>query len=226
MKYFEKFPSMLYTLDDNRKEFKVVKNIFVKIKMLKEILDNADLFYDYQLKEGDNPWIIAHKLYGDPNRYWIVMFGNELIDPYYDLPLPYMAFDNYLKDKYGSLANALDEFSRYEKRTTITTNKNGMIYSQQYSAALSEKTYDFDTKQIVTNTLPTANTPILTISTDSVTIPDADGINVTITTVVEHVYVDSYTDENLINETKRTIKLIKPEYASRIEEEFKKLLKN
>lgn len=226
MKYFEKFPSILYTLDDNRKDFKAVKNIFVKIKLLKEILDNADLFYDYQMKEGDNPWIIAHKLYSDPDRYWMVMFANELIDPYYDPPLQYMSFDNFIADKYGSIANSMSTFSHYEKRTTITTDKNGVIDTQTYTTGLSEKAYDFDTGTIVTNTLPTVNTPILVISTDSTTIPDADGIDVVITTTVEHVYVDAYTQENNDNEAKRTIKLIKPEYASRVEEELKNLLKN
>lgn len=225
MRYFEKFPNILYTLDDDRKDFKSVKNLFVKIKMLKEVLENADLFYEYPMKEGDNPWVIAHKLYGDVNRYWMVMFANERIDPYYDEPLPYMAFESYLKDKYGSIANAQNTFSAYLKRTTITTDKNGLINKQEYITPISEYSYDYTTGQVVANVLPTQGNPIVTVSTDTTSIPDADGIPVSITTKVEHIYRDAYTFEDELNESKRTIKLIRPEYASAIEQEFKDLLK-
>ena len=49
--------------------------------------------------------------------------------------------------------------------------------------------------------------------------------NAEITTKVDHIYRDAYTMEDEANEARRTIKLIRPEFASAIEQEFKDLLK-
>lgn len=224
MKIFAPYNNILYTLDDNNVEFKSVKNIFTKIKFVREILDNADLYYTYEMKESDTPEVIAHKLYGDPNRYWIVMFTNEMLDPYYDTALKYRSFDNYIIDKYGSQSVASTTLHHYEKKTTVTTNKNGMIDSQVYRTTLSEKKYDFSTGMIGDTTLPSVGSSLTISDTDTI-INDADGIPVTINTKVEHVWVSAYDWELEQNEAKRKIKLVKPEYVGLIEKEFKDLLK-
>ena len=186
MKYFSNFGTILYTLSNNKTDFKNVTNVFTKIKFVKEILDNSDLFYKYDMNEGDTPEIIAHKLYGDANRYWIVLLANQIIDPYYDVPLKYQSFDNYIVDKYGSIANCQAQLHHHEKQVTVKTDKNGAIDSQMYITELNEYSYNHVTNSIVPNTLANMNTPSITISTESVLIPDNDGINVAITTTTTH----------------------------------------
>ena len=224
MNYFSNFGQILYTLDSNLVDFKSVTNIFTKVKFVKEVLNNSQLFYTYDMNEGDTPEIIAHKLYGDPNRYWMVMFANEYIDPYYDVPLKYQAFDNYLTDKYGSIANAQSQIHHHEKQVTVNTNKNGAIDNQMYITELTSSYYDNSTNSILPNTLATLNTPIIPISTESILIPDSDGINVDITVTTNHVAVTVYDYEVSVNENKRNINVVDADFAGRIETEFANLL--
>lgn len=225
MKIFQYYPTMDYALDANNLDFKKVKNIFTKIKFVKEVLDNADMFYRYEMRDLDTPEIIADKIYGDSNRYWLILLANEMIDPYFDTPLKYQSFDNYVITKYGSLEAAQSSLHHYEKQVTVTTNKNGLITSQEYKTELSEKMYDFDSGSIITLTLPTLENPIIEYSNSTVAIEDTDGIDVLITTKTNFVYVSNYDFEVQTNENKRIIKLIKPEYVGAIEQQFESLLK-
>ena len=93
-----------------------------------------------------------------------------------------------------------------------------------YITELNEYSYNHVTNSIVPNTLANMNTPSITISTESVLIPDNDGINVAITTTTTHNAINSYDYEVSTNEDKRSINLIKPEYAGLIENEFGTLL--
>jgi hypothetical protein len=227
MSYFQPFPSITYSLDNENQQFKQVKNIFARVKLLKEVLDNADMFYTYEMKESDTPEIIAHKLYGSAHRYWMVLFANEVIDPYYGVPLKYQSFDNFIISKYGSIENAQDTIAVYRKKTTVTTNKNGLINSQTYTTELTDMYYDYATGSIVTiEFMPDISNPIISVSSNTVTIADYDGIDISITTAVEYLAITSYDYEVEQNESKRTIKILKPEYVGLIENEFDQLFKN
>lgn len=221
MKYFSRFKNIQYTLDDDRSNFKSVKNIFTKVKFIQEVLENTDLYYEYQSKESDNPEIIASKLYKDPNRYWMIMMGNAKIDPYFDVPLKRKSFENYLIQKYGSIETSKTQLHSYEKITEITTNRNGLKDTKIYTAQLNEKTYNQSTKSIENNTLPTLSNPILVIETKQENI---DGVD--ITTVIKHVFVTAYEHELRVNESKREVRLLRPNLVSRVEQEFKTLLRN
>jgi hypothetical protein len=227
MKYFQAFPALTYSLDNSNLEFKQVKNIFARVKLIKEILDNSDLFYSYDMQESDTPEVIAHKLYGSANYYWLVLFANSTIDPYYGVPLKYKSFDNFIISKYGSIEIAQSQIEVYRKKVTVTTNKNGLINSQEYLTELTEQYYDYSTGNIETVPfMPTIGQPIISVSSDTETIPDHDGIDIVITTVVEYLAITSYDYEVEQNESKRTIKLMKPEYIGFITNEFDHLFKS
>ena len=214
----------MYSLDNDNLEFKNVKNIFTKIKFVREILENRDLYYPYEMKEGDTPEIIAHKLYNDPNRHWIVCFANQILDPYYDFPLSYESFKNYIVDKYGSESTAKTTLHHYESQNIITTNKNGLIDSQTYTTELANNTYNFSTGEIESVSLPAILDIPVSMGTTTSIIPDYDNINITITNQTYYLAVSCYEYENGVNEAKRKINLIKPEYVGSIETEFKKLM--
>lgn len=228
MKLFQYYPTIEYALDSKNLDFKKVKNVFTKIKFLKEILENSDMFYRYEMRDMDTPEIIADKIYGDSNRYWLILLANEIIDPYFGVPLKYQSFDNYLIRKYGSIEDAQNSLHHYEKQVTVTTNKNGLINSQEYKTELTTKMYDFETGTIIDldnlGYLPTLGNPIFEYSTSSVVIEDTDGVDVIVTTQTNFVYVTNYDYEVQANEDKRIIKLIKPEYVNLIETEFQNLL--
>jgi hypothetical protein len=225
MKYFQRFPTISYALDDNNRDFKQVKNIFARVHFVKEALSNSDLYYSYDMKESDNPEVVAHKLYDDPNRYWIIMLGNNITDPYYGTPLKNQSLDNYIIDKYGSISTAQSTLHHYEKQVTVSTNKNGVIDSQTYKTEITEQYYSDANSAIETiTTLPTLNNPVVA-DTQTVSIDDYDNTPVTITTTTEYVFVTQYDYEIDTNEQKRTVNLMKQEYIVNIEDEFSRLMK-
>ena len=171
------------------------------------------------MKDSDNPEVIAHKLYDDPNRYWMVMFANNLIDPYYDVPLDYGELDAYVEYTYGSVANAQSEIHHYERRTELVTNNNGITDTKEYVQELQQKSFDYSTGTVVTNTLPTLGTSPITVSTSTETID-----NVIITKTVKDYAISKYDYVLTENEKKRTVNLIRSEFVQQIENEFKQLL--
>ena len=219
MKYFSNFGSLNYSLDDNDLEFKLIKNPLTRVRVVKDVLENIQIFYQYQMKDSDNPEVIAHKLYNDPNRYWMVMFANNLIDPYYDFPLDYSELDAYVEYTYGSVANAQSEIHHYERRTELVTNDNGITDTKEYVQELQQKSFDYSTGTVVTNTLPTLATSPITVSTSTETID-----NVIITKTVKDYAISKYDYELTENEKKRTVNLIRNEFVQQIETEFKTLL--
>lgn len=219
MKYFSNFGSLNYSLDDNDLEFKLIKNPLTRVRVVKDVLENIQIFYQYQMKDSDNPEVIAHKLYDDPNRYWMVMFANNLIDPYYDVPLDYGELDAYVEYTYGSVANAQSEIHHYERRTELVTNDNGITDTKEYVQELQQKSFDYSTGTVVTNTLPTLGTSPITVSTSTETID-----NVIITKTVKDYAISKYDYVLTENEKKRTVNLIRSEFVQQIENEFKQLL--
>ena len=52
-KYFETFPKLLYDID-NTKNFKLVTDIFRRIKVREQLKDNAALFSTYDVPSGEH----------------------------------------------------------------------------------------------------------------------------------------------------------------------------
>lgn len=220
MEYFSYFPKLNYSLDNNDIEYKQVTDLLTRVRFVREVLQNIKIFYEYDYSDSDSPEIIANKLYDDPNRYWMVLFANDMADPYYDVPLTNSDLDAYIVYKYGSLANASSEIHHYERRTKIVTNKDGIINEHEYVVELQERSYDFETNTIVTNTLPTLASPIV-VSSETTEVAN-DGVNIT-TTVTDYA-ISKYDHEVNINEDKRKIRLVRSLSVEDIEKQFKSLL--
>jgi hypothetical protein len=83
---FEKYPLIQYDIDGSGNTRTVI-DILQRVK-IRDVLKNDYLvFYTYQVKDGETPEIIAHKLYGSTQYHWIVLYCNDIVDPYYDWPM-------------------------------------------------------------------------------------------------------------------------------------------
>lgn len=102
MNYFKNFPNILYLFDiGGRQELRVMKDIVLNIRFIREVVNNVSLYDTYDINDGDTPEIIAEKLYGDPGLHWILMIFNEKLDFYNDFPLSESALIAYIETKYG-----------------------------------------------------------------------------------------------------------------------------
>lgn len=221
MRYFSNFKSIEYSLDNENREFKLIKNPLIRLKLIREVLDNANIYYNYEMKGSDTFEIIAHKLYNDPNRYWMIAFANEVVDPYFDAPLNFKSFDDFIIKKYGSIEAAQTTLHHYERITQITVIEMGSTSTKEYAVEFTPNTYNFKTKSIEPSiNIPTISNPLILVEDLGSEIIDG----VTINTKIFHRFVSNYDFEADENESKRIVRLPKPEYVELIEEQFKNLL--
>ena len=120
MAYFEKFPKILYDID-NTKNYKLVTDILRRVKVRGAIRDNAVLFDKYDVDSGDSPETVAYKIYGSVRYYYVILLLNDIKDRYYDWPLSYQAFESYVKDKYAN-PNGIHHYEITQSSGTLTSN--------------------------------------------------------------------------------------------------------
>lgn len=120
-KYFETFPNRLYDIN-NDGNFTLVTDIFRRMKVREGIKDNMALMATYDVQDGDTPEIISYKHFGSTDYFWIICLMNDITDRYYDWPLTFSAFEEYVKQKYDNP----QAIHHYEKtQTSGDTESNG-----------------------------------------------------------------------------------------------------
>lgn len=122
-KYFKNFPLVQYGQNE-------VRNIILKARLAKDLLEKFDNFYPYTVKEGERITEVAYNYYGSIDYVWLVMVSNDLIDPYYDWPLTQSEFDGYIVKKYGSM------------ETAMNINNANYYRNPNYSYWMTKTTYD------------------------------------------------------------------------------------
>lgn len=201
IRYFSNFPVITYSLDPAATIASDLRtNIFRRVNFRDSISSNAKLFYPYTIKDGDLPEIIADKLYGSVDYYWIVTLFNNIVDPVLDWPQTYKVFQSFIVSKYGSLAVAKNQIHHYTK-TITKTNSFG-------EKTVRTSIIDLETYNSLTSVVPVVYT-------------FADNSTVTINTTRQIVY--SYEYEESLNEEKRNIRLLKKEYLEQARSELAKL---
>ena len=204
MRYFEYLPKDFYRLTD-KPTLDVVTNITSRVAFNDSLKTNSSSFYEYVVSDGETPEIIADKIYNNSNRHWIVLLMNNIINPQFDWPLDEKSLNRYIEIKYAELANGqpvlnwtktnIKSYFRTEKRINDSTKstKNEII-------EVDESSYS--------NLVP---------SQTLVTTQDGQNINI----IVDKETSTYYTYETKINQEKRKIKLLKPEFVELVEEEIK-----
>jgi hypothetical protein len=117
--YFSKFPYIVYdSVGDG--EFKIVTNLLRRVAVRSKVKTNTLFFDTYDIKEGETPEMIAHKLYDDPELHWIILLLNNVTDRYHQWPQNTNQFLAYINDKYSNVdATHHYEISQVSGDTTI-----------------------------------------------------------------------------------------------------------
>ena len=117
--YFTKFPYIIYDSVGNG-EFKIVTNLLRRVAIRSKIKVNTLFFDTYDVKEGETPEMIAHKLYGDSELHWIILLVNNVTERYHQWPKNNNQFLAYINDKYSNVdATHHYEISQTSGDTTI-----------------------------------------------------------------------------------------------------------
>lgn len=220
MAYFAYFPQTYYSFDKANANFSLVTNVFARTKIIKEVLDNSLLYYKYEIKEGETPEIVAYNFYGDPQKHWIVLYANSIIDPEYEWVLHSRELDNYIISKYGSIENAQTTLHHYEMKIEEYNSIDGRVNERLYT--VTDKNYNFNSKLAEDrfDILPTLNNPPVKVN---YSYSLADGS--TLTGTETYTAISNYDYEFDQNEKRRTINILNPDYALQIENELKELMR-
>ena len=214
-KFFKFYPKTPYVSNTSSSGVEVVTNIIARFAFENKLKENANAFYKYTIKDSDNPEIIARKIYGNSERHWIVLLFNDIIDPQFDWPLKYETFTRYVDEKYSTSDYA----------DTANTSVSGLSWAQNVSNVQSYYKVitrtSADGTQIQEKLEVDANT-YANIGTSQVSYTLSDS-----STIVESITTDTktyYDYENELNEAKREIKILKEEFVSQVEKEFKRVI--
>jgi len=99
--YFKQFPTIPYDAEGNGK-FKDVKNLLRRVGVRAKIKTNTSLYDTYDVKNGETPESIAHKLYGDSELHWVILLLNDVTDRFHDWPMSEAQFLQFVNDKYSN----------------------------------------------------------------------------------------------------------------------------
>lgn len=104
MSYFSNFKIIGYDIKGVRgdKQYTSVKNILTRIRMKTGFIKNRVYYSDYNVMDGETPESLAHDFYGDSGLHWIIMYAQQVTNPYYDWPLTYHTLSKYIDKKYGA----------------------------------------------------------------------------------------------------------------------------
>ena len=120
--YFTSFPRIPYDSSGND-DFKTVTNLLKRVATRVKISQNTAFFDTYDVKNGETPEMIAHKLYGDPELHWVILLMNDVVDRYHQWPMNVNQFLSYVGDKYSN-PNGVHhyEISQTSGDTTVKIN--------------------------------------------------------------------------------------------------------
>lgn len=213
--FLDSFPTIDYDINrGDRSEFQKITNIFFRVNFIKETLNDSSSYYLYDITDSDTPEILAEKVYKNPEAYWMITYANDIYDPQYDWPLNYIAFNKYIENKYGSIANAKTTYHHYEK--VIERNYEGNITISRYHIN-EEPISAFDL----------VDAPWYESYSSLPDEQDVSFINIDGKTIVQTTYrnaVTNYDYEEELNNNKRSIKIIKQDYYPGVQQEFNNIL--
>jgi hypothetical protein len=213
-KLFNYYPKTFYTSNTKTTGLDSVTNIVARFGFEKKLKENSAAFYKYSVKDSDTPEIIATKFYDSPERHWIVLLFNDIIDPQYDWPLNNNTLISFIDNKYtaNGVANTTPVSGiQWAKSTNNTKN-----YYKIITRTASDSTIITEKFQVDANTY--AN---VAASTTSYTLNSGAVVTETISKE-KQTYYDYEVEEN---EAKREINLLKKEFVPEVEKEFRRVIR-
>ena len=207
-KYFNNFPKAYYSLENKPYGLDVVTNIISRFTLEQSFKENTSIYEKYNVQESDTPEIIASKIYDSPERHWIVLAMNDVVDAQWDWPLDYRTLISFIDDKYTANAN-------------VAAGQTGLVWAQQNTQSYysvekrtTVKNGEYLEKKVQVDANTYAN---VSVTSSNVTLKDGNQITISVTKESK-----TYYDYELAeNENKRQIKILKPEFAYALEQELK-----
>lgn len=143
MFYFSNFPEIKYNLE--QKENSISVTDITRRFTIRDILNKfSTSYFEYYVRDGERPDTVAYDYYEDERLDWLVLLINEIHDPYFSWTMSVDQFNQYIRNKYGSIQSAHQQVHHYEKiinNQSVTTNLNTFINIPERTVVVDYQTY-------------------------------------------------------------------------------------
>lgn len=234
MRYFRYFPKVAYDLDDNKTTRDIV-DVFRMGRVVSTITDDISFYRNYTIQEGERPDHASMTIYGSQEYYWTFFIINEhLKNSYTDWPRTRDEVEEWINDNYT------DEYIKYTnydlaEKFTIGETLQGLISGA--TAIVTEKNTDLGWIRVKdrTGTFQTNELFRGLTSLETGTIEgtgafkfaahhyEKDGYIVNRDTPLAAM-VSNYDYEIEENESKRDIRVIRPEFITKVKRQFREAI--
>ena len=107
-------------------DYITVKNLFKRVFLREDIYQNLTFFKKYNVVGDDRPDNVANQVYEDSTLDWLILLANNIVNIPNEWPLPQADFDRYLLGKYDNDYNKIyNGVHHYE--TIEVKNSNGVV---------------------------------------------------------------------------------------------------
>jgi hypothetical protein len=195
MAFFNRLPNIEYDLKPvvfpfSEKEYALVKNFFRRYKLSESSYNYAVLFTEYTMTDEDRLDNLSQKTYGNPEYDWIIMITNNIINSYFDLPIKesdlYEMVDIAYNNSPGDPSiSAPDRIHHYE--TIETFNSTGDLVLKG-GLKVERSFYTTPYKYY-------DNGEVVAVAGNTISVP-----------------ISNYEYEKTLNDERRKIYLLRPEY--------------
>lgn len=87
---------------DNGKSITIVTDILKRIAVSESTKENFTIYDEYDVQEGETPELVSYKFYKDSQYHWVILLINDILDPKFDWPLTEEQVYTYAGNKYGT----------------------------------------------------------------------------------------------------------------------------
>ena len=126
--FFANYPRIAYDISGDNStapNYTVAVNLMIRNKLKEAVEDDITVYYPYVVPEGMRPDVLSYQYYGDTIYTWTIFLANNIVDPYWEWPLSYKDFREYVSDKYGSIETAKSQIHHYEYIARARAEKTG-----------------------------------------------------------------------------------------------------
>jgi len=175
-------------------DYSTVKNLFKKGKLREDIFQELTFFEKYQISGDDRPDNVANEVYNDPTLDWVVLTSNNILNIQTEWPMPQATFDAFLLEKYGNYDTLYNGIHHYESNQ-VKNSQDVVIFPKGVRVGAAQSVSYFDFFKDVQVTVSNVSSPIT-----------------------------NYEHEEKINNDKRNIFLLKPQYLNIVFDDLEEMM--
>ena len=102
MSLLKNLPDLFYNIAKSPVDVHLLhaKNLWQRSEVLPEYVNSITLFDEYIVRNGENPEIIADRIYNNPFYNWTLLIANDIVNYYEQWPKSTIQLTQYVENKY------------------------------------------------------------------------------------------------------------------------------